>query len=88
MNANMGSPPDSASLPGRRRARLTWLAALLAVALLLLVPDTGGAQTANTPATGAPTISGTAQVGQTLTAATSGIMDTDGLTSPGYTYQW
>ena len=44
--------------------------------------------TANNPATGAPTISGTAQVGQTLTAGTSGIMDSDGLTSPGYTYQW
>ncbi len=40
------------------------------------------------PATGAPTISGTAEVGQTLTAATSGIMDADGLASPGYTYQW
>ena len=44
--------------------------------------------TANNPATGAPTISGTAQVGQTLTAATSGIMDSDGLATPGYTYQW
>ena len=42
----------------------------------------------NTPATGAPTITGTAQVGQTLTAVTTGIMDGDGLTSPTYTYQW
>ena len=42
----------------------------------------------NTPATGAPTITGTAQVGQTLTAATTGITDADGLTSPTYTYQW
>ena len=40
------------------------------------------------PATGAPTITGTAQVGQTLTAATTGITDADGLTSPTYTYQW
>ena len=46
------------------------------------------AAAANNPATGAPTISGTAQVGETLTAATSGIMDADGLTSPAYTYQW
>ena len=45
-------------------------------------------RTPNNPPTGAPTISGTAQVGETLTADTSGIMDTDGLTSPGYTYQW
>ena len=42
----------------------------------------------NTPATGAPTISGTAQVGQTLTASTSGISDSDGLTNVSYSYQW
>ena len=42
----------------------------------------------NTPATGAPTITGTAQVGQTLTAVTTGIMDADGLTSVSYSYQW
>ena len=42
----------------------------------------------NTPATGSPTISGTAQVGQTLTAATSGISDADGLTNVNYSYQW
>ena len=36
----------------------------------------------NTPATGAPTISGTAQVGETLTADTSGIADDDGLGTP------
>ena len=49
---------------------------------------TGDATTANDPATGAPTIGGTAKVGQTLTAATTGIADADGLTSPTYTYQW
>ena len=43
---------------------------------------------ANTAAMGAPTITGTAQVGQTLTAVTTGITDADGLTSPTYTYQW
>ena len=42
----------------------------------------------NTPATGAPTIDGTAQVGETLTALTNGITDADGLTSPTYSYQW
>ena len=46
------------------------------------------AAAANTPATGAPTITGTAQVGQALTAVTTAIMDDDGLTTPGYTYQW
>ena len=43
---------------------------------------------AGTPATGAPTITGTAAVGQVLTASTTGIADADGLTSPTYTYQW
>ncbi|MCY4583530.1 MAG: cadherin-like beta sandwich domain-containing protein [Chloroflexi bacterium] len=38
--------------------------------------------------TGAPTISGTAQVGQTLTAETSGIADPDGLDNVSYSYQW
>ena len=42
----------------------------------------------NDSATGAPTITGTAQVGETLTAVTTGIMDADGLTSVTYTYQW
>ncbi len=42
----------------------------------------------NTPATGAPTISGTARVGETLTAETSAIADADGLDNVGYSYQW
>ena len=42
----------------------------------------------NSPATGAPTISGTAQVGKTLTADTSGIADEDGLDNVSYSYQW
>ena len=42
----------------------------------------------NRQPTGRPTLSGTDQVGHTLTASTSGIDDQDGLTSPGYTYQW
>ena len=45
-------------------------------------------QVSNSPATGAPTISGTAQVGQTLTADTSGISDSDGLDDVSYSYQW
>ena len=42
----------------------------------------------NSPATGAPTIDGTAQVGETLTALTNGITDEDGLDDVSYTYQW
>ena len=43
---------------------------------------------ADDSATGKPGITGAAQVGMTLTAGTADIMDTDGLTTPGYTYQW
>ena len=42
----------------------------------------------NTPATGQLTISGTSQVGETLTADTSGIADEDGLTGVSYIYEW
>ena len=42
----------------------------------------------NSPATGAPTISGTVQVGETLTAQTSGIADEDGLDNASFAYQW
>ena len=42
----------------------------------------------NSPVTGAPTISGTAQVGETLTADTSGIADEDGLDNAAFSYQW
>ena len=42
----------------------------------------------NTAATGAPTISGTAQVGEELTASTSGISDADGLDDARFGYQW
>ena len=40
------------------------------------------------PATGAPTITGTAQVGETLTADTAGIADADGLSGATFSYQW
>ena len=42
----------------------------------------------NSPATGAPVITGTARVGQTLTAGTSGIADADGLANATFSYQW
>ena len=47
-----------------------------------------GPAASNTPATGAPTIGGTARVGETLTADTSGIADADGLTGATFSYQW
>ena len=47
-----------------------------------------GSTTVNYPATGGPVVTGTAVIGQTLTADTSGIADANGLATPGYTYQW
>ena len=61
---------------------------MLSSAVEVTVPGQGNQQQSNTPATGAPTISGTAQVGETLTASTAGISDTDGLTSAAFAYQW
>ena len=42
----------------------------------------------NIPAEGAPTITGTAQVGRTVTASTPAITDGDGLISASFSYQW
>ena len=45
-------------------------------------------QIVNSPATGAPAITGTAQVGETLTADVSGIADADGLDNVTFIYEW
>ena len=42
----------------------------------------------NTAPAGLPTITGTARVGETLTASASGITDDDGLTNATFTWQW
>ena len=42
----------------------------------------------NAAATGAPAISGTARVGETLTASTDGISDADGLSGATFAFQW
>ena len=60
----------------------------LAGGLLLVVPGPNAPATPNTPATDAPTISGTARVGETLTADTTGISDGDGLGNATFAYQW
>ena len=51
-------------------------------------PDNPEPDDPNSPAAGAPTISGTAQVGETLTADTSPIDDADGLSNATFEYQW
>ena len=58
--------------------------------LELVVPGPTSQQSVqeNSEATGAPTINGTAQVGETLTATTTGVSDADGLVNASFTYQW
>ena len=51
-------------------------------------PSSGTIIDNNTAAVGNPSITGAAQVGMTLTAGPGDIADADGLTTPGYAYQW
>ena len=46
------------------------------------------AEAENSPATGKPEVTGTAEVGESLTATTSDIADPDGLTNAAFSYQW
>ena len=88
--AEPGGPPGTCLPgPGRCGRGLRLLAAASLVALAgALPPATAEAQSVLRPATGVPTISGTRLVGETLTASTSGIADPNGLTNPGWRYQW
>ena len=52
----------------------------------VVTAESGG--TPNSPATGQPTITGTVEVDQTLTADTSTIADDNGLTNATFSYQW
>ena len=62
--------------------------ATLSNILTFTVTGPGTGAEPNNPATGAPAITGTARVGETLTATTTAIADTDGLTNVSYSYQW
>ena len=66
----------------------TWTAYDEAASFKIKVVEGDAAAKVNSPATGAPTISGTAQVSETLTASTSAINDEDGLDDVSYSYQW
>ena len=77
----------------RRLTLVTAILVAIALTLFLVAPFGKGvplaqASVENTPATGAPTIIGTAQVGETLAAGITGIADADGLTNVSYNYQW
>ena len=71
---------DGAVCTPDRRSLSTWAAAIVA--------GPADQPEENTAATGTPTISGTVQVGATLTADTSGIADDDGLENVSFNHQW
>ena len=80
----------------RRLTLVTAILVAIASALFLVGPHSeqgvplaqASVEGGNTPATGAPTIIGTAQVGETLTADTTGIADEDGKANASFDYQW
>ena len=61
---------------------------MLSADVTLVVTGPGDEEERNSPATGQPAISGTLQVGETLTASPSGIADADGLDNATFSYQW
>ena len=58
------------------------------ISVALLSEAMAAARPENTEATGAPSISGSPTVGQTLTAATTGILDSNGMNYAALRYQW
>ena len=90
VDATAADHEDGSSLPGwsiRDESQLKratgWEGRGLNISMRIAVRGT----TPDVAATGIPTISGTAQVGQTLTASTSGIADPNGRPSQ-FAYQW
>ncbi len=81
-----GADPVTITLPANGDCAAT--GAICKNARPLAAPVTATVPAQDTAATGQPTISGTAQVGQTLTVDTSGIADGDGLTNASYAGTW
>ena len=82
--AASGDVSPTAATGGGVLPRGVALGLVALAALVFAVPS----EAQNTAPTGKPTIDGTPHAGETLTASVSGIADADGLTNPGYTYQW
>ena len=75
--------------PGRFAIRkIAWYEQPYKAAPISAVAVRNETESTNSPATGLPTVSGTAQVGETLTADTSTIVDEDGLDNATFSYQW
>ena len=74
---------------GAGRCLAVLVLAFLAVILVAAPPEhRAEAQGPNTPATGEVTVTGTARVGETLTADASSIADADGLSDRNFTLVW
>ena len=74
---------------GAGRCFAVLMLAFLAVSLVAASPEhRAEAQIPNTPATGEVTVTGTARVGETLTADASSIADADGLSDRNFTLVW
>ena len=73
-----------------RRSLVLLLGLLASFAVLWIDASSGGRAEAqqNTPATGTVTITGTAGVGELLTAHASGITDAEGLTNANFSFIW
>ena len=82
---------DDAEISGATGSSYTLTSSVQGKAIKVRVTSAATAAVAappNSPATGTPTISGTAQVGETLTAATTAVADADGMTNAAFSYQW
>ena len=71
-----------------RLASGNWTADSAAIKVAVVGTALQAPRAVNTAPTGTPVITGTAEVGSTLSADTSAIADADGLTNADYTYQW
>ena len=78
--------PVAADVGQTLKVRVSWTDGGGNAESLTSAPTAAVTAAANNPPTGLPTITGTPQVGQTLTASTSAIADADGLGA--FSYQW
>ena len=83
------TPPQDEASPRVLDAAGNAAAAFRSTLVFNDTEESGEEETAeNAEPTGLPTISGTLRAGETLTAATSGIGDADGLDNASFSYQW
>ena len=83
---NIGRRPEAAPKGSTRRAMIG-VASVLAIVAVVVTAVSAHADD-NSPATGAPTLSGTVEVGETLTVDVSGISDADGLENAEFSFRW